>query len=82
MVDTVEVLPIQLWSGLKGVLLGGLHKPMAIRLVVHWAGVVQRTVSVLSQVPSELSSRSAVGCLAGDGGMGLWKEFYVEKIKI
>ena len=76
MVDTVEVLPIQLWSGLKGVLLGGLHKPMVIRLVVHWAGVVQRTVSVLSQVPTELSSWSAVGCLAGDGGMGLWKESY------
>ena len=79
MVDTVEVLPIQLWSGLKGVLLGGLHKPMVIRLVVHWAGVVQRTVSVLSQVPPELSSRPAVGCLAGDGGMGLWKESYVDE---
>ena len=79
MVDTVEVLPIQLWSGLKGVLLGGLHKPMAIRLVVHWAGVVQRTSPVLSQVPSELSSRPAVGCLAGDGGMGLWKESYVDE---
>ena len=76
MVDTVEVLPIQLWSGLKGVLLGGLHKPMVIRLVVHWAGVVQRTSSVLSQVPPELSSRPAVSCLAGDGGMGLWKESY------
>ena len=31
----------------------------------------------LPQVPPELSSWSAVGCLAGDGGMGLWKESYV-----